>query len=350
MSGKDRQSVRMLAGQIREVGARVARMSAPARRRIKAVLLRGTAAFSGLLLLGAGGLWSRPALFHAVAIRMGAAAAGASRQTILVEGDDWPYLDAGRRGAPVVLMLHGFGSSKNAMLLPLNWLRETHRVIVPDLPGFGEHPLHGVAVPDADWYLERIDSLADALGLKQFSLVGTSMGGALAAAYAAAHPERVDRLVLLAPAGVQAPVKNSFMAAVESGRNPLEISSESDFNQVVELVFARPPAVPGPFRRHIVQLMIERLEATDRIVEALRPFLLDGLTPLLPGIQAPTMVIYGEEDRVTDPSMAERFRAELPGAQVEIVPDAGHVVFADSPRRVRQLMAEFLAPVALPDN
>lgn len=307
------------------------------------VALRASAVLAGVVLLGAGVFWNTPWLFHAVAVRMGAAAAGASRETFSVDGDPWLYLDAGPRDAPVVLMLHGFGTSKDAMLLPMSWLRSTHRVIVPDLPGFGEHPLPETARPDDKWFLDRIEAFAQTLGLEHFSLIGTSMGGALATAYAAEHPEQVERLILLAPAGVEAPIRNQFMAEVATGRNPLAINSVAQFDSVVELVFARPPSVPAPFRQHIVSLMIERQAATERIVEGLRPFLLDGLTPLLPSVRAPTLVIYGAADQVTDPSMAERFRAGLPGAKVEIIPDAGHVVFADAPRRVRDLMRAFMA-------
>jgi pimeloyl-ACP methyl ester carboxylesterase len=100
--------------------------------------------------------------------------------------------------------------------------------------------------------------------------------------------------------------------------------------------------VPEP----LIEAMVERAQrlrpSTLRIVAALRPFLEGGLDGQLGGVLAPTLVLYGNEDRVTDPSMARVFGEGIRLSNVVLVPDAGHVPFSDAPDVVRGAMQSFL--------
>lgn len=297
------------------------------------------------LCIGLVTLWNWPAGFEWTIRKLGSIAFGLTSSTVAVGDQSWPVLERASDGTapalPPLLLLHGFGTSKEAMTL-VAAMRPEQRVIAPDLPGFGDHPLPDGVMPNADWYVAQIDALRAAMGIERMDLGGTSMGGALATAYAIAHPERVDRLVLLAPAGVDPPVRNDFMKRSDTGANPLDIQSRDDLIRIMGLVFQRPPAVPEP----MVTAMVERAQrlrpGTLRIVAALRPFLERGLDGRLGGVRAPTLVLYGNEDRVTDPSMARVFGDGIRLSTVVLVPDAGHVLFSDAPGAVRQAMQSFL--------
>lgn len=226
--------------------------------------------------------------------------------------------------------------------MPMAWVKGARRVWAPDLPGFGDHDLcHGAAF-DPSQYVQWIEGFRAAIGAERVDLVGTSMGGAFAAAYAATHPERVRRLVLLAPAGVDPPVRNEFMRAADRGENPLDIEDGADFDRVVRTVFERPPPIPAPFRQAMIDRAVGRRADWLAIVDRIRPFLLDGVRPMLPSIDAPTLVIFGARDAVTDPSMLPVFARGIARVKAVLIPDGGHVIFADSPRQVAAEMRSFL--------
>ena len=109
-----------------------------------------------------------------------------------------PYLDAGPPDAPVVVALHGLGAT-NASLLPTVWeLGRDHRVIAPDLPGFGiaDKPLVAYS---AAWFGSWLERFCDELGLDRFFLLGNSLGGRVAIEGGLLLPDRVRALVLLTP-------------------------------------------------------------------------------------------------------------------------------------------------------
>jgi abhydrolase domain-containing protein 6 len=315
------------------------------RRRPWRAAVAGALAIMGLAAAAATVLWNWPWAFHATATWAFRTINGLSLEAVSVDGWSAPAL----RGGPVspedatpVVFLHGFGTSKEAMTMPMSWLKGARRVWAPDFPGFGDHELcHGIAYGPQQ-YVQWIEGFRHSIGAERIDLVGTSMGGAFAAAYAAAHPERVRRLVLLAPAGVEPPVRNEFMRAVDGGENPLDIRDGTDFDNVVRRVFARPPQIPAPFRQAMIDRAVERRADWLAIVDRIRPFLLDGVRPLLPSIAAPTLVIFGANDAVTDPSMLQVFAQGIPRVTTVLVPDGGHVIFADSPREVARELRSFL--------
>jgi pimeloyl-ACP methyl ester carboxylesterase len=294
-------------------------------------------------------LWNWPSGFHAAVSALGRALAGLRLEHIQVQGRDTPFVAGGRENDPLeiertpVLLLHGWGTSKEAMMGQMRWLSPSRRVVAPDLPGFGENPFPIGAQPlDADGYIQWIEAFRIAAGLGRVDVVGESMGGAIAAAYSAAYPQAVRRLVLESPAGLMPPKVNTFMQEVARGGNPLDISSHEDFERVMKLCFAKPPPVPAPFRRFLVARAIERRPMLAAMVESLRPFLLDGNAQRMASIRAPTLVIFGAQDKITDPSLLQLYVRGIRGAEGLLVPDAGHVIFHDAPAATQQALLGFL--------
>jgi len=222
-------------------------------------------------------------------------------------------------------------------------LADTHRVVIPDLPGFGEHALHGDRAHDWRLYIDEIERFRAHEGLGTVDVVGTSMGGAFAAAYAATYPDSVRRVVLLSPAGVEAPRQNDFMRRVAAGELPLDIRDGPSFDEVLRLNFPNPPEMPAPIRAQFIARAVERREAFLRIVEDLRAFLVKGCEPLLASIRAPVLVLYGSEDLLTDPSMIAVWRMGLADMDGEVLEGAGHVLLYDRPDAIARRMRAFLA-------
>lgn len=261
-----------------------------------------------------------------------------------VGGDEIRYVRTGS-GPPVVLV-HGIASSIYTWRDVLPELAGRHEVVALDLPGFG-----GSSQPP-DLSFERLPAavlgLADQLGLQRFALVGHSLGGAVSTLVAARRPERVRRLVLIDAAGYnQAPGQRPWLLRLiaSPAGAPLE-------------------ALPAP-PRWLVWLGLRQVFEDDSRVDAARidsyaapaarPGAAAALRALLgsdPGadfataarsVQAPTLVIWGEEDRWTPVEHAELFRRDVARARVEIVRGSGHMPQEERPEDVKRLLREFLS-------
>jgi len=165
----------------------------------------------------------RPSLAHdlAVAVRNGTRRPGADPD--YADGDDstwmsidWPalthritlaghelnYVDTGGDDKPALLFIHGLGASWQCWLLNLPYFMRTHRCIAMDLPGFGESPLPADEDVSINGYARLVDRLCDALDIEAPDVIGNSMGGFAGAELAISYPTRVQRLVLVSPAGI----------------------------------------------------------------------------------------------------------------------------------------------------
>jgi pimeloyl-ACP methyl ester carboxylesterase len=264
------------------------------------------------------GWWVQPSVLVVPLRQVGYWRLGVTPRSIEIGGHAWPYLESGPADGPPMVFLHGYGTSKDAMMsMVAHFARRGWRTIAPDLPGFGAHAFHRGERHDGAFYAPEA------------VIVGTSMGGAVACELAIAHPDRVRALLMLSPAGVDPPVRNAFMRRADAGENPLDLATEADFERITATVFARPPVVPAPFRRWFVEQAVARRDDTLRIADALRPFLVSGLDGRMGAVRAPTFVLYGTADMVTDPSMMSTFAREIPVARTALIPGAGHVAFSD---------------------
>jgi len=321
----------------------VSQLAGPVRKWIRRAVVTAASVSVVVLAVAAYGWWIDPRVIVIPLRQVALMQLGIASRDITVSGHQWPYLEAGPADGPVLLFLHGFGTSKEAMMsLSAVFAADGWHIIAPDMPGFGDHAFHTGEVHDGEFYARSVVSFMVALKVPHATVVGTSMGAAVACEMAIESPERVDGLIMLSPAGVKAPVVNDFMRRVAEGANPLDIASVEDFDRVMTSVFARPPSVPAPFRRWIVETAIAHRPQTLLIVEAIKPFLSNGLRGRMGAVGAPTLVVYGTADAVTDPSMLSVFASEMPNARTALLPGAGHVVFSDDFVGTVRAMREFM--------
>lgn len=248
-------------------------------------------------------------------------------------------------GRPVLLMLHGFGGSLHSFEAWAAGLAATHRVIRVDLPGAG---LTG-ADASGDYSDERgTQLLAELLtqrGVARASVLGHSMGGRLAWRFAAAKPERVDKLVLVAPDGFASP-------GFEYGKAP-------DVGVVAQLMtVALPKAVlrwslaPAYAQPEVV--MTEEVVTRYHdlmLAPGVRPAILARLQqlnllppePLLRSISAPTLLLWGEQDQMIPVANAQDYLKALPNAKLVALPGVGHVPQEEAAAAGLVALQEFLA-------
>ena len=255
--------------------------------------------------------------------------AGLVRKEIdLPDGTHYVYLEGGQ-GEPL-MMLHGFGANKDGFPRVARYLTPQYRVIIPDQIGFGEsaHP------SDADYsstaQAERLHSLAQALGVQQVHLCGSSMGGQIALTYAAVYPAEVKSLWLLAPAGLwSAPQSELAKIILDTGQNPLLIRNEDDFPKLLAMVFTDPPFVPRPILNVLARERIRNFDLEERIFKQIST---DSIEGRIRGLNAPTLIVWGDRDRLLNVATADILHGLLPNSQVVIMPGIGHVPMVERPQ------------------
>jgi abhydrolase domain-containing protein 6 len=269
-------------------------------------------------------------------------AAGLERRSVNIAGHHIVYLDGGS-GTPVVL-LHGFGATKDLWDGVAAHLTSRYRVIAPDLPGFGESPAREGEKYDADSQARRLHSFLNALGVHDHHIGGNSMGGFISVAYAAMYPEAVRSLLIAAAPGVRSPQQSELDRRIQAGENPLLASNEAELDQLLQMAFFRPPSIPGPFKRVMLDDAIKRRTTYAKIFEDLKmaqPF--GGvLEPLLPGVSTRTLIVWGAHDRLVDPSSAEVFSAAIPNAEKAVLENCGHALPRECPELLAQRYLTFL--------
>jgi pimeloyl-ACP methyl ester carboxylesterase len=256
------------------------------------------------------------------------------------------YVRAGQ--GPPVLLIHGFGSSLYTWKDVVPALARTHEVVALDLPGFGwsDQPLD----LSLELYPRVVEGLLDELGLPRVSLVGSSLGGAVACWVAADAAGRVDRLVLLDAAGFN----------LDPADRPPMVRLTS--HPVAEAVLSRLPLTRLLVTAGLRQVFHDDTFVTEERVNeylaaARRPGTLRSLRSLMassPGrseefaarlsqIEAPTLVIWGAEDAWIPLAHADLFLAAIPGARKVVLPGVGHLPAEEAPAEAARLLLDFLA-------
>jgi pimeloyl-ACP methyl ester carboxylesterase len=252
--------------------------------------------------------------------------------------------DTGPRDAPAVVMLHGFGASLHTWDDWAALLESDVRIIRIDLPGFG---LTGPD-PTGDYTDARsiavLLALLDRLGVQRATFIGNSMGGRIAWAFAAAHPDRVAKLVLVSPDGFAGP-------GVEYGK-PQEVPA---LMQVLPYTLPRSMlranlaiayADQGRLTDATVQRTYDMMVAPgvrSAIVARMRQLVLPDPVPLLRRLAMPTLLLWGDKDGMIPVSNAQDYLAALPNASLVVVPGIGHVPQEEAPRETITLLRDFLA-------
>jgi pimeloyl-ACP methyl ester carboxylesterase len=260
------------------------------------------------------------------------ARSGLTRKQIdLPGGLHFAYLDGGQ-GEPLIL-LHGFGADKDNFTRVARHLTPHYHVIVPDQIGFGEssHPQQAdyTALAQAD----RLHVLARALGIEKAHVGGSSMGGQIALTYAALYPAEVGSLWLLAPAGVwSAPPSELAKNILRSGRNNLIAKNEDEFAQLFDFVMSDPPYIPRFVKNVVAQEGIINYDLRVRIFEQIKND--NTLEKRVAGLQTPTLIVWGEQDRALNVGTAMVLQKLLPRSQVITLPGVGHLPMIERDRQV----------------
>lgn len=261
-----------------------------------------------------------------------------------VDGVRLRLRDTGPRDGPAVIMLHGFGASLDTWEPWARVLSGRYRVVRFDLPGFG---LTGPD-PTGDYSDARtmtiIAGLMDQLKIERASVIGNSLGGRIAWNFAALHPERVTRLVLVSPDGFASP----GFAYGTPPEVPLMmkalpyVAPRSVLKSSLAPAYARPEALSEETVTRYRDMMLAP-GVRRAILARMGQTILRDPVPTLARIKAPTLLLWGEKDGMIPVANAEDYLRDVPGATVVRLPNLGHLPFEEDPAGSLPSVERFLA-------
>jgi len=255
-------------------------------------------------------------------------------QTTTVEVNGFPCRVWTKGSGPKLGFLAGFGGLPRWVPF-LDELATSRTVIVPSLPGYPGAGGHTVLDTHLDWLL-AVRQIIDKTGLAGADLLGASVGGSFAAEMAALFPGHVRRLALIAPFGL--------FDEAEPAADPWAQRKDS----VASLMCADPAnwdaLVAPPEGANSIEWPIEMTRAAEAAARAFWPLGNTKLEKRLPLIEAPTLVLWGEADKVLPPSYAKKFADGINrSTRSQTIAGAGHLAYLDQPEAVARAVLAHLA-------
>ena len=247
-------------------------------------------------------------------------------------------------GQPV-LFLHAFPLNRSMWSGELITLlaEDRYRLVSLDWRGFGESDITG-EVSTMDMFADDVASLMDTLGMQDAVICGLSMGGYAAFAFLRKYSQRVKALILADTKpeadSAEAKANRENVARLVETQGPEAVADLQVPKLLAEYTRQNRAEVEIRIRQMIVAATTQGIAAASRGM-ALRA----DSTDLLTGITCPTLVIVGEQDVLTPPDVARKYAAQIPNAQLVVIPQAGHLSNVEQPEAFIQAISSFLASV-----
>jgi pimeloyl-ACP methyl ester carboxylesterase len=295
---------------------------------------------SGALALGVAASFYRDVPAAEVEARWG----GPPSKFVVIDGVRLHYRDEGQ--GPVVVLLHANYASLFMWDPWVRALEDRYRVIRIDLPA------HGLTGPDptGDYTLEHMQRIFEGFvaerGLARFTVAGTSLGGTIAMRYAALHPERIERLVLLSPGSLEPRVRGrTTPAAVPRVADLLGYVTPVAFTRfLLANDFGDPSRLD---EATVAEWHAMWMRAGNRLamLQLLRQYVSGGVEDKIRAVSVPVLLIWGEKNRRVPLALAYEFRDLLvrsPDVRLEVLPGVGHMAVQEAPTQTARVMREYL--------
>lgn len=264
------------------------------------------------------------------------ARSGLHEEVIMTPGGVFKVYTGGNPQSVPVLMIHGFGDNRVSFGQVARYLVEHRRLILPDVPGFGDSPQdphrkHGISDQ-----VESMRALLNGMGVRKVALVGNSMGGHISAAFTLKYPEMVERLVLINAAGLKVDDPSPY------GEAEKPLATSEDFDMYMSKIFFKRPWIPEPFKANFIARASASFDWLNRLRREIKADPDYILNDRIHAITVPTLVLWGRHDKIISPAHAEVWHEKIKGSQLVIWDDAGHSPQYEHTERTGVLLQEFL--------
>ena len=255
---------------------------------------------------------------------------------IQIDGNNIRYLESGSSKNTLVL-IHGLGASAERWDQVIPLFSKDFHVVVPDLIGFGysDKPLVDYT---PEFFSEFLDKFFNQLEIKRPNVIGSSLGGQIAAEYASSHSDNIEKLILVSPAGVMKQSTPALDAYIMAALYPNEQSAKNAF----EMMEGSGNAIP----EEIINGFIERMKLPNAKLAFMSTILglknAKSIQSKLPSIRTPTLIIWGSSDPVIPIDNAESFVSSIQDCRFFRMDGCGHTPYVQDPHLFAAKVLEFL--------
>lgn len=265
---------------------------------------------------------------------------GDMQLALYIGGPDKATNSANGKPAETIVMLHGFSADKDVWPRFAKHFIDDYQVVIPDLAGHGDSAYNANWDYSAPAQAKRVAALLDALDIPQAHIMGNSMGGLITAWFARLYPERTLSAAPMDPAGITSPQRSKMETMIAEGNNPFFIENRDEFDRFYAMTMAKPPYLPN----FILEAVAENYQTRRPELQKIEADFANKnlLTDELQHIQTPSLIIWGAEDEILDPSAAPIWQAKLPNAQSHIFTGIGHMPMVEIPTESAKVYRDFL--------
>ncbi|MFN0013085.1 MAG: alpha/beta fold hydrolase [Saprospiraceae bacterium] len=247
------------------------------------------------------------------------------------EESGFKYIESGKQGGETLLLLHGlFGALSNFESI-FKHFSERYNVVIPILPIY-EMPILEVSVTGLVDFVKRFVAFK---GFEQVHLLGNSLGGHIALLYAIAHPNRVGSITLTGSSGL---FESAFGTA---------FPKRGDYEYIKKKTgdtFYDPSVATQELVDEVFSIVNDRAKGI-RVVVTAKSAVRHNLADKLHKIQAPTLLVWGKQDAVTPPFVAEQFHELISGSRLHFLDKCGHAPMMEKPAEFNSILDDFLKEV-----
>ncbi len=252
-----------------------------------------------------------------------------------MEGHSTRYLEDGDSKETLVL-LHGLGASAERWLGVIPHLRSKYRLIMPDLIGFGYSDK-----PSVDYTLDFLSNFVfrflGALGIERANLIGSSLGGQIAAECASTQSDIIEKIVLVSPSGMMKRSTPALDAYMLAALYPTPDNAHTAFSMMLE---------KGNVEQRLVNDFVSRMTLPNAKFAFLSAVLgirnSAALEDNLRKIVCPTLIVWGKKDKLIPVEYASSFMAAIRAAKFVEIPGCGHVPHVEEPKKFSEVVLSFL--------
>ena len=271
-----------------------------------------------------------------------ARAARLKRQENWVDGLKMVWLEGGNPDGQPLLLLHGFGASKENWLSLVPFLSRHHRLYVLDLPGWGESQFDPSRRYGMDHQAQRVIHWMDKVIGQPAHVVGSSMGGGIAGLVAARATDQVASVTLMNAAGVVGERLSPFASDLIQGRNSLVTRRFMDVVRLFTLTTRKNRFLLASALAPVMfEEMVRRRHVNRFLFRELLSHQPDVTLPSFSEMTVPALILWGEQDQVLDVSCVDSFKRLIPHAETVIFPDVGHLPMIEVPLRTARTLSRF---------
>ena len=273
--------------------------------------------------------------------------AGLQSKTIKVGDITWSYSEGGQAGKPIVVLIHGLAGSRDNWNRVARALTANYHVVIPDLPASGETQVpkdFDYSVPNVTEKLRRFIEAANLTGPAH--VAGHSLGGSIAMLYAGQYPFETKSLFLIDAAGVYKSATTPYLKDPNQVKNMI-VSKKGDFNFLMQQAMHTPPFIPKEIAQAQEKMMIAQSEQTQKMVDQVialnKLYTPDSFALLARSIDAPTLILWGKQDKIINVEAAQELKSLLKKAETPIVLDGvGHMPILEAEQLMVKPYLEFL--------